>query len=48
MTKTFDVKCYELAEHFLPDDASETTKEALAIEIQGAIEDFLEDLKVFG
>ena len=35
----FDPKCYELAEHFLP-NASENRKRLLAQEIQSIIEDF--------
>lgn len=37
---TYDQKCYELAEYFLPDDASAEVKDALAKHIQSAIEDF--------
>jgi hypothetical protein len=36
----FDEKCYELAEHFLPADADEEAKEALAQAIQTFIEDW--------
>lgn len=38
---TIDPKCYELAEHFLPDNASEEKKAALAEAIQQAVEDEL-------
>lgn len=34
----FDPKCYELAEHFLPADASEERKRELAQDIQDYIE----------
>lgn len=39
----FDPKCYELAEHFLPDDASEARKNELAQDIQGHVELMLTD-----
>ena len=45
MTKTYDVKCYELAEHFLqdhPEINSDDLCMALAIDIQDAIETFLD------
>jgi hypothetical protein len=41
MTKTFDVKSYELAEHFLQDEPglnTEAAKITLAREIQWAVE----------
>ncbi len=41
MTKTFDRRCYELAEHFLsdePDLNTEAAKTTLAAEIQWTIE----------
>jgi hypothetical protein len=34
----FDPKCYELAEHFLPHDASEKRKNELAQDIQDHVE----------
>lgn len=47
-TKTFDSKCYELAEAFLTDSDtfhlhSEARCNALAAEIQQTIEDFIAD-----
>lgn len=48
MAKTADVKCYDLARHFLQDEATLNTKEheaALAMVIQTAIEDWIEDEK---
>lgn len=43
--KTYDCKCFDLAEFFLEDEATgmntEANRRALAIEIQEAIEDFL-------
>jgi hypothetical protein len=47
MTKTFDKKCYELAELFLSDTGkanSDNTTE-LAILIQETIEDFISELE---
>jgi len=41
MTKTFDEKCFELAEHFLQDEPglnTEAAKTTLAAEIQWAVE----------
>lgn len=38
----FDTKCLELAEHFLPDQASPRLKTALAQHIQDEVEDWLE------
>lgn len=41
MTKTFDPKCYELAEHFLADEPklnTEAARTTLAAEIQYCIE----------
>lgn len=41
MTKTFDSKCYELAEHFLSDDPdlnTDAAKKTLAAEIQWTVE----------
>jgi hypothetical protein len=38
---SFDARCYELAEQFLPDDASLNDKEELAQQIQDTIETFL-------
>ncbi len=40
---SFDPKCFELAEHFLPDKIREQTKEELAEHIQNSIEEWLED-----
>lgn len=40
----FDVKCYELARHFLP-NGSESQLNRLAQDIQDAIEDSLRDLE---
>jgi hypothetical protein len=37
----YDAKCLELAEHFLPKDASEAHKNGLAQFIQDNIEDYL-------
>ncbi len=45
MAKTYDVKCYELAEHFLQDHPQINTVDhakALAGDIQDAIETFLD------
>lgn len=44
MTQMFDVKCYELARHFLP-NGSESQLNRLAQDIQDAIEDSLRDLE---
>jgi hypothetical protein len=44
--KSFDPKCYELAEHFLsgePDIDTEPAREDLANEIQRAIEAWIEE-----
>lgn len=41
---TFDVKCFELAEHFLP-NGSEKDKTSLAKDIQRAVEDFFYDVE---
>jgi hypothetical protein len=38
---SYDPKCYELAEHFLPSMAREPVKVALAQVIQDAVEDHL-------
>lgn len=38
---SFDEKCYELAEHFLPSMASERLKAALAQTVQDAVEDYM-------
>jgi len=38
--KSYDPKCYELAEHFLP-NGTDDQKDALAQEIQRAVEDHL-------
>lgn len=38
----FDPKCLELAEHFLPTDASERLKNELAQSVQEVVEDFCE------
>lgn len=38
---SFDPKSYELAEHFLPPNAAKRVKDALAQDIQTAVEDFL-------
>lgn len=51
LTKTYDVKCYELAQHFMHDQETATTAEyetkcnLLAIEIQEAIERFFDDVE---
>lgn len=37
----FDAKCYDLAEHFLPTDASKRQVDALAQHIQDSIEDWI-------
>lgn len=51
---TFDTQCFYLAEDFLDDEVDmkllnaahkERVKDALAGDIQGAIEDFIENLK---
>lgn len=39
----YDAKCYDLAEHFLPDGAEEKLKNSLAYEIQIAVEDWLQE-----
>jgi hypothetical protein len=41
---TYDQKSFDLAEYFLP-HASAVLKDALAKEIQRAVEDFLADLE---
>lgn len=49
MAKTFDPKCFELAEHFLADEPglnTEAAKTTLAIEIQQAIEGEIEFMKM--
>jgi|KBSMisStandDraft_5_1062788.scaffolds.fasta_scaffold96690_4 hypothetical protein len=38
---SFDPDCFDLAEHFLPNDAAKRVKNELAQHIQDAIEDFL-------
>jgi hypothetical protein len=38
--KSYDSKCYDLAEHFLPNDAPKSTLNRLAIAIQDAVEDW--------
>lgn len=46
MSRTFDSKCYELAEAFLadePDLDTEANRRALAAEIQDVIEGFIAD-----
>lgn len=43
--RSFDVKCFWLAEQFLPDGAAEALKDALAHEIQDVIEDFISELE---
>lgn len=58
MTKTYDPKCYELAQAFISDlkiasaDTNNDLCHRLAIEIQDAIENFLEydaaDAALFG
>jgi hypothetical protein len=48
-TKTYDSRCYELAEVFLQDEAelnTEEKKEQLAIAIQEAIEDEIHWMKI--
>lgn len=42
---SFDPKCYELAELFLPDDAPEEQKQELAQEIQDTIEEYVGGLE---
>lgn len=48
MLKTYDAKCYDLAEHFLADEAIVSTAEyerlanELACKIQDAVEVFME------
>ncbi len=42
---SFDSRCYDLAEVFLPDNATEQVKNELAQAIQDAIEDFLGGLE---
>lgn len=45
MAKTYDVKCFDLAEHFLQDEPelnSDANAAELAAEIQEAIEDWLD------
>lgn len=44
MAKTYDSKSYELAEYFLADEpgATDADRHELAVDIQTAIEDFLE------
>ncbi len=37
---SFDSKCYELAEHFLHSDATESVKKELAQAVQDAVENF--------
>lgn len=37
---SFDPKCMELAEHFLPSQATDSLKKELAQHIQDAVEDF--------
>jgi hypothetical protein len=37
---SYDPKCYELAEHFLPSQASQRLKSELAQAIQDAVEDY--------
>lgn len=37
---SYDSKCYELAEHFLPSQASDRLKSLLAQAIQDRVEDF--------
>ena len=49
--KTYDIKCYRLAEDFLLDSTAETRaipwlRDLLAKEIQQTIEDFLEERKL--
>lgn len=48
MAKTFDSKCYELAEYFLQDEPSlntEAAKTTLAAEIQQCIENEIEFMR---
>lgn len=42
---SYDSKCYELAEHFLPDDASEDLKAELAQLIQQTCEDYCQEME---
>jgi len=39
----FDPKCFELADYFLPSQATERLKSELAQHIQDAVEDWLMD-----
>jgi hypothetical protein len=39
---SFDAKCYDLATHFLPEDAPNTDAIALARAIQQCVEDWLD------
>lgn len=43
--RSFDVKCLELAGHFLSDGAAEALKDALAHEIQDVVDDFVSELQ---
>lgn len=45
MVKTYDRKCYALAEAFLKDEGCATPErcDALALDIQQAIEDYIEE-----
>lgn len=50
MLKTFDPRCYELAEHFLADEPnpelrSDDAKTHLALQIQQCIEDEIEFMR---
>lgn len=48
MAKTFDEKCFELAEHFLQDEPglnTEAAKTTLALAIQQAVEDEIEFMR---
>jgi hypothetical protein len=49
MAKTYDAKCYELAEHFMQDDPSRASPamfkyrcHSLALDIQQAVEDWFD------
>ncbi len=45
LNNLYDIKCFELAEHFLSRDASDDEKDALAQVVQQAVEDHLRDME---
>ncbi len=48
MAKTYDAKCFDLAESFLEDEPhfnTEAKRHALALRIQDAIEDFMDEAR---